>query len=83
MTFPKLSPAHKNTVYTGLECIDDKQRVHPSRTHYPHGPHIGRVLKTSHARRISRRIAAPIAQKTEYFGFKWFFGHPFLMVDYG
>jgi len=75
MTFVKLSTTDEYPVRPYTEGIDNKQRVHSSGTHNPDRPDIWRVLKTSHACSIGCRIAAPVAEKTEYLWFKFVICH--------
>jgi hypothetical protein len=72
MTFPKLSAAHKHTIYTCTKGFDDKERVHSAGTHDPNDPEIGRVLKPGNTCRVGRGVAAPIAKETQYLRFKRF-----------
>jgi hypothetical protein len=53
MTVADVSPCHQYAVCALLKCLEDKIGVDPTRTHDPDDPHIGRVLKTADARKVS------------------------------
>ncbi len=65
MTLAKLSAAHKYSIHTIVEGIDDKERIHSPGTHDPDHANIGRILHSCYASGICCRVAAPVAEKTE------------------
>jgi hypothetical protein len=73
MTFSKLSPTGEYAVSSCQKGFHDKERIDPASAHDPYGPDVGRILKTGDAGGISRRIAAPVAEKAQYFWFERFF----------
>jgi hypothetical protein len=69
MTFLQLSAAHEYPIGACREGFDDEQGIHSAGTHDSDRSDVRRVLKTGNPRRISRRIAAPVAEETQDPGF--------------
>jgi hypothetical protein len=74
MTVADVSPSHQHAVGAGFKGLQNKVGIDPARTHHPDNPHIGRILKPAHPRKISSGIGAPVARKRNNFRFKSF-GH--------
>ena len=75
MAFTKVSPAHKDAVRAVDKTIHEKDGVYSACAHHPDDPDMGRILKTGHPCCIGRRIAAPVAEKTEYPWFRFLICH--------
>jgi hypothetical protein len=49
---------------------EEKLRAHPARAGNPDDPDIGRIFHPADSGQIRRPVTAPVAQKTDDFGFK-------------
>ena len=81
MTVADVSPCHQYAVGALLKCLEDKIGVDPARTHDPDDPHIGRVLKTADARKVSSRICTPVTGKGDDFWAKLLRHENPLLID--
>jgi hypothetical protein len=63
MAVADVSAGHQHPIATFLKSADDKQRVHSSGAHDPHGPQVGRILQPGDASQIRTRIGTPVTQK--------------------
>ena len=70
MAFAKVSATHKDAVGLVYKTVQEEYGVYAAGAHDPDHPNMRGILKTRNPCRISRCIAAPVAQKTEYFWFK-------------
>jgi hypothetical protein len=72
MTIAEMSAGYQSAVTSIFQCLNDKNRIDPARTHDPDGPHIGRMLKPGNSGQIRARIRTPVTQECNDFGFKIF-----------
>jgi hypothetical protein len=77
MTLSQVSATHKDAVCSLDKTIHQKHSVYTPRAHHPDHTDMGRILKTRHPSRISRRIAAPVAQEAKNARMKRLPSHPF------
>jgi hypothetical protein len=70
MAFSKMSPHDDDAIRTFDQSIDYQVRVNHARAHYPDRTHVGRILHTGYTGQVSPGICAPVAKKTDDFGFK-------------
>jgi hypothetical protein len=70
MAIADVSPAYQEPVGPALQGAQKKMGRYGGRTHHPHGADIGRVLQTADAGQVRGPIRAPVAQKSDYFGFE-------------
>jgi hypothetical protein len=80
MAVAEMSAGHQNTVAPAFECLNNKKRIHATRTHDPDGSHIRRVLKPGHPCQVSPGIGAPVTEKGNDFGFNLFHIFTFWIV---
>jgi hypothetical protein len=72
MAFSQVSPHDDDAIGTFNQSIDYQVRVNHARAHYPDGTHVWRILHTGDTRQVSPGICAPVAEKSDDFGFKVF-----------
>ncbi len=72
MAVADVSPRDQYAVGTHLKCLEDEVWIDTAGTHHPDNPHIGRILKTADACKISGRIGTPVAGKCDDLGFEFF-----------
>ncbi len=70
MTFAKMSAHDHDAVSPFFQSVKDEIRVDHASTHDTDSFHVGRILKSGYAGKISAGIGAPIAKETDYGWFK-------------
>ena len=73
MTFAGVSPHDHDAVSPFFEGGQHKLRMNHSRAHDPDGFHVGWICQPGYAGKITARIRAPVAQKSNDRGFKCIF----------
>lgn len=76
MTLSQVSAAHEDAVCSVDKTLHQEHSVYTPRAHHPDHTDMGRILKTRHPCRISRRIAAPVAQEAKNSRLKRLPNHP-------
>jgi hypothetical protein len=61
MALAQVSAAYKDAIGSVYKTIHQEHSVYSSRAHHADNTDMGRILKTRHPGRVSRRIAAPVA----------------------
>jgi len=69
MAFTQVSTADEYPVRSAGKTLQNERGVKPAGAHDPDGTQIRWVLIPPHPGRISRSVAAPVAQKAEYLWF--------------
>ena len=75
MAITDVSSAYENAVSAFLKRLQDLMRSHGCGTKGADGSKISRVLKATDTCQVRSRVCAPIAEKTDYGGFKLLVGH--------
>ena len=70
MAITEMSTGHQYTVASFSECLDNENRIDPSRAHDAYGPDVGRVLQTGYAGQIRTGVGTPVTKKCHDFGFE-------------
>jgi hypothetical protein len=65
-----MATKNQNTISTNAESLNDKEGIHPTATHHPDHPYVGRILYSGSASQVSTSIRAPITAKSYYLWFK-------------
>jgi len=69
MAFAGVSPGHPDPVGPLPQGSQKKLRAHSSGAGDSDDPDIGRIFHATDTRQVGRPVAAPVAQKTDDFGF--------------
>jgi len=64
MALSQVSATYKDTIGSVDKAIHKEHGICSACAHHPDNTDMGRILKTRYPGRISRCIAAPVAQKT-------------------
>jgi hypothetical protein len=67
-----MAASDENAVGAIAQRLEHELRVYTSAAHNPDRPHIGGVVNSSCTCQVGRAVGAPIAQKSNDYGFKLF-----------
>ena len=70
ITLPWVAAHHQNAIRTPLKGFDNQVRMNHHRAHDANDSQTGGVLDACGARKVSRRIGAPVASKGQDLGFE-------------
>jgi hypothetical protein len=78
MAFSGMSPGDPYAVSAFAKCGEEKFGAHPACTWYSNDTNIRGIFHTTDPREISCSVTAPIAEKSNNFGFP--FRHRYLLI---
>jgi hypothetical protein len=70
MAFSEMSPHDDYAIRTFGQSINNQLRMYHARAHHTNRPHVWGILQTGYTCKISSGIRAPVAKKSDDFGFK-------------
>jgi hypothetical protein len=71
MAITEMSPGDQYAVTSLFKHSQNKQRIHPARTHDAHGSYVGWILQPGYTGQIRAGIGTPVTQKSNYFWLKF------------
>jgi hypothetical protein len=82
MAVTDVSPAYQNTIGTTLQGAQNMMCGNRCRAHDPYRTDVGGIRHPADTGQVRSTVRTPVAQKGDYFRFKSFITHCFLLVKY-